>query len=58
MSNHDQTAADVADVTEKPDDGYIGRHAKPGLPDQGRDEDATYDAKHDDVDGPPGAVRR
>lgn len=55
MSNHDHTAADVA---ENPDDAYIGRHAKPGEPDQGPDEDATYDAKHDDVDGPPGAVER
>jgi hypothetical protein len=37
--------------------GYVGRHARPGKPDQGPDEDATYDARHDDVDGPPGAVR-
>ncbi|GAA3699883.1 hypothetical protein GCM10022399_15400 [Terrabacter ginsenosidimutans] len=37
--------------------GYIGRHARPGKPDQGPDEDATYDARHDDIDGPPGAVQ-
>ncbi|WP_344254007.1 hypothetical protein [Terrabacter carboxydivorans] len=39
------------------DSGYIGRHARPGKPDQGPDEDATYDARHDDIDGPPGAVQ-
>ncbi|GAA2745769.1 hypothetical protein GCM10009868_28530 [Terrabacter aerolatus] len=39
------------------DSGYIGRHARPGKPDQGPDEDATYDARHDDVDGPPGATQ-
>lgn len=48
-SEGEQTAADQA--------GYTGRHARPGQPDQGADEDATYDARHDDVDGPPGAVR-
>ncbi|WP_374969977.1 hypothetical protein [Terrabacter sp. BE26] len=57
MSNDDITAAaDAHDTTR--DEGYVGRHARPGAPDQGPDGDATYDAKHDHVEGPPGAAQR
>jgi hypothetical protein len=57
MSHDDITAAaDVRDPSQE--EGYVGRHARPGAPDQGPDEDTTYDAKHDDIEGPPGAVQR
>lgn len=57
MSNDDtNTAAEAPDTTQ--DEGYVGRHARPGAPDQGPDEDASYDAKHDDIEGPPGSVQR
>ncbi|MEW1954112.1 hypothetical protein [Terrabacter sp. NPDC080008] len=56
MSNDDTNAAEAAEQPQ--DEGYVGRHARPGAPDQGPDADATYDAKHDDIEGPPGAVQR
>ena len=57
MSNDDLTPeASPEGEQTMAEAGYTGRHARPGKPDQGPDEDATYDARHDDVDGPPGAV--
>ncbi|GAA1968820.1 hypothetical protein GCM10009817_05970 [Terrabacter lapilli] len=57
MSNDDtNTAAEAPDTTQET--GYVGRHARPGAPDQGPDEDTSYDAKHDDIEGPPGSVQR
>ncbi|GAA2035621.1 hypothetical protein GCM10009740_28290 [Terrabacter terrae] len=57
MSHDDITAAaDPRDPSR--DEGYVGRHARPGAPDQGPDEDTTYDARHDDIEGTPGAVQR
>jgi len=58
MSNDDVTQqTSPSDAPPAADqEPYTGRHAGPGEPDQGPDEDATYDARHDDVDGPPGAA--
>ena len=58
MSN-DDLSPKTSPEGEQPtaETGYTGRHARPGKPDQGPDEDATYDARHDDIDGSPGAVR-